>query len=197
MESYHEIQKTNVYSIPTKASRRQMGKIQLRKAQVFAEQLGKTFAPLNNQKDEEISSYHDAPCQLSPPIRSITPAEVTEQIKSTNPHKAPGYDLITGEILKYLPRKAIVLLTTLDNRMLHLSYFPTQWKFAQIIMIAKPGKPPTEAAFYRPISLLTILSKIFERLLRKRIRKIISPDNQIPMHQFGFRENHTTMSQNS
>jgi hypothetical protein len=49
--------------------------------------------------------------------------------------------------------------------MLHLSYFPTQWEFVQIIMIAKPGKPPTEAASYRPISLLPRLSKIFERLL--------------------------------
>jgi hypothetical protein len=103
------------------------------KSQVFAEHLGRTFAPLNNQYDEEISSYLDAPCQLSPLIRSITPAEVTKQIKLTNPHKAPGYDLITGEVLKYLPRKAIVLLTTLYNRMLHLSYFPIEWKFAQII----------------------------------------------------------------
>jgi hypothetical protein len=70
------------------------------KAQIFAEHLGRTFTPLNNQEDEEISRYLDAPCQLSPPIRSITPAEVTEQIKLTNPHKAPGYDLITGEIFK-------------------------------------------------------------------------------------------------
>jgi hypothetical protein len=61
-------------------------------------------------------------------------------------------------------------------------------------MIAKPGKPPTEAASYRPISLLPILSKIFEWLLWKRIKEIISPDNPIAMHQFGFRENHTTMS---
>jgi hypothetical protein len=141
------------------------------KAQVFAGHLGRTFAPLNNQDDEEISSYLDAPCQLLPPIRSITPAQVTEQIKLTNPHKAPGYNLITGEILKYVPRKAIVLLTTLYNRMLHLSYFPAQWKFAQIIMIAKPGKPLTEAASYRPISLLPILSKIFERLLRKNNKR--------------------------
>jgi hypothetical protein len=55
------------------------------KAQAFAEHLGRTFAPLNNQDYEEISSYLEAPCQLSPLIRSITPAEFTEQIKLTNP----------------------------------------------------------------------------------------------------------------
>jgi hypothetical protein len=83
------------------------------KAQIFAEHLSSTFAPLNNQAGEEINSYFHAPCQLSPPLRSITPAAGIEQIKLRNPHKAPGHDLIVGEILKHLPRKAIVLLTTL------------------------------------------------------------------------------------
>lgn len=153
------------------------------------------FAPVDLFEDEEINSYLDAPCQLSPPARSITPSEIMEEIKKINSHKAPGYDLIVGEILKHLPRRAIVFLTTLYNRILHLSYYPTQWKFAEIIMIAKPGKPPTEAASYRPISLLPILSKIFERLLQSRINSITSINNLIPNHQFGFREKHTTTQQ--
>ena len=41
--------------------------------------------------------------------------EVIKEIKENiNPKKAPGFDLITGEILKQLPRKAIVKLTTLQ-----------------------------------------------------------------------------------
>jgi hypothetical protein len=137
------------------------------KAQVYAEHLVRTFTPLNNQEDEEINHYLDSPCQLSPPIRSITPTEVITQIKTTNSHKTPGNNPVVGGTLKHLPRKAIVFLTTLYNRMLNLSYFLAQWKFAQIIMIAKPGKPPTGVTSYRPISLLPILSKIFERLLQK------------------------------
>jgi hypothetical protein len=43
-------------------------------------------------------------------------------IKNINPHKAPGYDLITGKILRQLPRKAIVLLTTIYNSMLRITY---------------------------------------------------------------------------
>jgi hypothetical protein len=165
------------------------------KAQVYAAHLIRTFTPYDNLQDDEITNFLDSPCQLSPPIRSLTPTEVLSQIKLTNPHKTPGYDLITGETLKHLPRKAVVLLTTLFNRMLHLSYFPAQWKFAQIIMIPKPGKPPTEAASYRPISLLPLLSKIFERLLKQRITQITKPANLIPMHQFGFQEGHSTTHQ--
>jgi hypothetical protein len=41
--------------------------------------------------------------------------------------------------------------------MFRLCYFPVQWKYAQIIMIAKPGNPPTEASSYRPISLLQLI----------------------------------------
>jgi hypothetical protein len=44
-----------------------------------------------------------------------------KKIENINPHKAPGYDLITGKILGQLPRKALVLLTTICNSMLRMS----------------------------------------------------------------------------
>ena len=91
-------------------------------------------------------------------------------ITSLNVRKAPGYDLISGKVLQELPPKAIVLLTTLYNSMLRLSYYPLIWKFAQIIMVPKPGKPAHDVTSYRPISLLPIPSKVFERLLLKRLR---------------------------
>ncbi|MFP3031195.1 MAG: hypothetical protein ACEY3M_08715, partial [Wolbachia sp.] len=65
-------------------------------------------------------------------------------------------------------------------------YFPIQWKYPHIIMIPKPGKPPTEVTSYRPISLLPILSKIFERLLLNRIQETTLLNDLIPDHQFGF-----------
>jgi hypothetical protein len=43
-----------------------------------------------------------------------------------------------------LPNKAIVLLTIIFNSILRLSYFPTTLKFAQIVMISKPGKSVNE-----------------------------------------------------
>jgi hypothetical protein len=69
-----------------------------------------------------------------------------------------------------------------------------QWKYAQIITIAKPGKPPTETSSYRPSSLLPILSKLFEELILTRLGTIFINDI-IPIHQFGFRANHSTIQQ--
>ena len=77
--------------------------------------------------------------------------------------------------------------------MLHLCYFPVQWKYAQIVMVAKPGKPPAEASSCKPISLLRIMSKVFERLLLHRLDQTMHIDGLLPIHQFGFRNNHSTI----
>jgi len=129
------------------------------------------------------------------PIRAFTPAEVKAELTRLNTRKTPGYDLISGQILKRLPRKTVLLLTVVFNRMLTLSYFPILWKYAEIIMIPKPGKPPHEPTSYRPISLLPITSKLFQRLLLKRINEEHSLPTLLPSHQFGFRKSHSTIHQ--
>jgi len=62
-------------------------------------------------------------------------------------------------------------------------------------MIPKPGNPPHEAASYRPILLLPVMSKLFEKLLIKRLKPVIERKTLIPSHQFGFRSKHSTIDQ--
>ncbi|KMQ90158.1 reverse transcriptase [Lasius niger] len=109
--------------------------------------------------------------------------------------KAPGFDLISGNILKELPRKGLAKFLHLTNAVIRLKCFPESWKVAEVIMIPKPGKPENEVTSYRPISLLPIMSKILERLLLKRLKPIIEERKLIPSHQFGFREKHSTIDQ--
>jgi hypothetical protein len=98
---------------------------------------------------------------MSLPIESFTPKEVVEVIVHTNVRKVPGYGLISGKVLNELPKKYITLLTILYNSMLRLFSYPLLWKFAQIIMVPKPGKPINDVTSYRPINLLPIPSNIF------------------------------------
>lgn len=109
--------------------------------------------------------------------------------------KAPGFDLITGKILRELPDKAIILLCHIFNAMLRLTYWPLTWKYAEIIMLQKPGKPVDDVKSYRGISLLPTLSKIFEKLILNRILNEESVQNVLPNHQFGFRQFHSTIQQ--
>jgi len=113
-----------------------------------------------------------------------------------NPKKAPDYDLITNKALKKLPEIAIKYITQLCSAVLKRGFFSSQWKLAQlaqIIMIQKPGKLAELTELYRPISLLSVLSKLFKKLLFSRI-KIIN-HGLILDHQFGFRCKHVTTEQ--
>lgn len=75
--------------------------------------------------------------------------------------------------------------------MLRLTYVPILWKFSIIIMILKPGKPPDSPESYRPICLLPLFSKLFEKLILKHIMPIIG--SKLPHHQFGFQNKHSTI----
>ncbi|KAL4085079.1 hypothetical protein QTP88_027371 [Uroleucon formosanum] len=169
------------------------------KSNIFMNHLENTFQPhyniLSPSKIQEVESSLNSPLQMSPPPRAFSPGEVHFNIKKLSGKKSPGFDLITAEVIKNLPKKSILFLTQIFNAMLRLSYFPILWKYSTIILILKPKKPPDSPASYRPISLLPILSKLFEKLLLKRILPIVDTANILPNSQFGFRNSHSTVHQ--
>jgi hypothetical protein len=102
-----------------------------------------------------------APIKSHQTLTCTSPKEIKEVIKSLGLKKAPGPDQVTPKMLKEIPQKGIVLLTYIFNGIIRTSHWPKQFKISQIITIVKPEKDPTEIASYRPISLLSVLSKIF------------------------------------
>jgi len=112
-----------------------------------------------------------------------------------NPRKASGMGLITAQMLKELPNESLTHLLHILNAILRNSYWPPSLKKAQIIMIPKHGKDPTDASSYRPISLLPTISKVLEKLIYsyKQITKDTGQQGWIPHHQFGFRRAHSTI----
>jgi hypothetical protein len=71
-------------------------------------------------------------------------------------------------------------------------YFLAQWKVTKIILILKLGKPKVLTS-QQPISLLHIVSTVFEKLLLKRILRMVENNILISNHQFGFRKRHSTI----
>ena len=70
-----------------------------------------------------------------------------------------------------LPCEATRMITRIFNAMIRSGYFPKTWKHSTIIMIPKPGKDPHRPDAYRPISLLSIFSKLFEKFEKLLFRK--------------------------
>lgn len=160
------------------------------KAEAFAAHLKKTFTP--NEHQITLPAINNPQNGQIRPIR-FSFMEILSKIKSLNTNKAPGHDLVTGKLIKELPIKAKHLIQHLFNAILRINYYPTAWKLSKIIMIPKPGKNPTEVKSYRPISLLPVLSKLFEKLLLDKIQPFLQ--QIIPQHQFGFRNKHSTIEQ--
>ena len=87
------------------------------KAQGFSEHLEHTFQPQEIQEETETTSEDIV--QENDEINPTTTAEVNNEInKILNTKKAPGFDLITGEVLQQLPRKATVKITKHINAVL-------------------------------------------------------------------------------
>ena len=67
------------------------------------------------------------------------------------------------------------------------------WKLAEVIMIVKPDKPKKKTPSCKPICLLPVLLKVYEKLLLKRLKPIIEERNLVPVYQFGFRESYFSL----
>lgn len=121
--------------------------------------------------------------------------ELQIAIRNLKPRKAPGEDGILNSFIKNLPSSFHLILLNIYNSCMIKSYFPLKWKEAKIFPIQKSGKDHSVPSGYRPISLLSNLGKLYEKLLLTRLMKAVNVKNVLKNHQFGFREHHSTVQQ--
>lgn len=116
-------------------------------------------------------------------------------IKKLKVKKAPGFDGISNVLIKNLPERALSFMIDLFNGCLKNSYFPDAWKLGKIVAIPKPNKNHQLPSNYRPITLLSCIGKIFERLILSQIIKFLNSKKVLINQQFGFRSGHSTTKQ--
>nr|AAB04627.1 reverse transcriptase [Chironomus tentans] len=121
--------------------------------------------------------------------------EIVSIIRNLKNPKSPGLDDVNNILIKNLPPKGFEYLKFIINSCLKLNHFPKVWKHAKVIPIPKPGKPTNEVSSYRPISLVSSISKILERILLNRINDHLEDNNIIPNQQCGFRTGRSTSHQ--
>lgn len=117
--------------------------------------------------------------------------EVKNIIRNLKNHTAPGWDGITSEILKKVLDQVIDPITHIMNLSLSSGVFPEIFKKGTIIPIFKNGNKE-EIGNYRPITLLPTLSKVLEKIVKKRLLSYVQKHHLISNKQFGFQNNKST-----
>ena len=107
-------------------------------------------------------------------------------------NSSPGPDRIHPARLKHLHPSSIDYLTVLLNKIFFSGICPPQWKFAHVVPIIKPNSDSTLPTSYRPISLTSVLAKLLEKILNRRLVWFLESNSLLDARQYGFRKNHST-----
>lgn len=161
-------------------------------------------ARMLNEQFASVAVPDDAALHLPPTSRSqhlhnslsslyTTCAQVRLAIKLLKNKKAPGLDGLTNEVLKALSPSIAYPLCLLFNMSFTTGTFPTVWKTAKIVPVFKNKGSRSSPENYRPISLLSCLSKLCERIYFNALSKHISP--ALTPVQSGFRRGDSTSLQ--
>lgn len=115
----------------------------------------------------------------------ITSGDIRNRIKKLKPRGAPGLDGIRKEDLRAIAG-INDLLAGLSNALLASNWFPTAWKKNSTTMIPKEGKDLNDVGGWRPITIGSLLSRIFSGVLDSKLRSVV----KLSKRQKGFVEGH-------
>lgn len=168
------------------------------KAEMLADAATVTLQPTDMELCrlvDELNQEINRSSELTPPSALVKPKQLRKIIQTFKLGKAPGTDGINAHFIKNLSRKGIACLCSLINALITNQYFPSLWKDSEVISLAKEDKKPSDPASYRPISLLPILSKVYEKVIKVHLEKWLDDNNIIPSFQHGFRKARGTITQ--
>ena len=125
---------------------------------------------------------------------TITENGVYILLSKLNPKKAVGPDNISPRVLVECAREVAPMLTYIFNQSLDSGEVPDDWKQANISPIFKKGRKDL-AENYRPVSLTSVVSKVFEHIIFSNVAKHLERYSILTPKQHGFRSGHSCESQ--
>ena len=117
--------------------------------------------------------------------------EVEAVCQGLNPAKEMGWDGVSPKVIRSVAGELAGSLSRLYNCCIREGYYPPCFKVARVVPVFK-SEDPTVFSHYRPVSVLPVLSQIFERLLKVRLIEFLDRNKVVIPGQYGFRKGHST-----
>ena len=159
------------------------------KAKLFAENFS-----LNSNLDDSGVSLPVFPARTILKLHniSVTPKMVRNVVMNLDLSKASGPDCIPVVVLKDCESELSYVLAELFNKCLKESCFPDCWKVSSVVPVFKNIGERSTAKNYHPVSLLSVVSKVFEKLVNNRIVYHLEKCGLFSDFQYGFRSCRST-----
>ena len=158
--------------------------------------------PFASQSTVQISDAHQAHLNTIhtdpvPALENISTNEfeVVKILNSLNINKSTGPDNLPVKVLKLTAVLIAEPLSKLFNKSLTSGIYPKAFKEAIVKPIFKNKGSPSECTNYRPISILSVLSKVFEKVVYRKIYSHLMEHSLLTEKQSGYREHHSTTYQ--
>lgn len=169
-------------------------------AELVANHFNKYFTDipktLSSKNFNNTANSHEFKLNKNFPTIFIEPAtenEIFNIVMSLKNSNSSGVDNISSNILKCVAQFIKAPLTYLVNWSLNTGIFPDELKTAKIVPLYKKGNQSC-VENYRPISMLSVISKILEKVVFNRMKNFLSAYNILNMAQHGFREGRSTQT---
>jgi exonuclease III len=143
---------------------------------------GSVLPPMNLNTNNILSSVN------------ITSDAIIKIISKLNANKAHGIDNISIAMLKICPTEVSLPLKIIFDKCIRDGKFPSSWKKANVQPVHKKDSRQSKKN-YRPISLLPICGKIFEKIIFDNMYFYLNMNNLLSKNQSGFRPGDSTINQ--
>ena len=160
------------------------------KSDKFAQFYSQIPYSLANELPPSNTSYKEflPKVNLTKPFKfqKVTEKSVLNTIKGLKPKTSFSFDYVSNKQLKFIAEEICEPLTHLINLSFRLSYTPPEWKRSRIIPIFKSGDKEL-VSNYRPIALLSTMSKILEKEMSYQMWRHLEQNQIISNQQYGFK----------
>ncbi len=154
----------------------------------MGQQISDSVLPVLKNPEEYIDYGRAVPDLL---LQNTTPEHIQKVIKKLQPKMSYDANGVSSKMIKFIGEEISIPLAHIFNISLREGVFPEKLKLCRVIPIFKTDNP-LECDNFRPISLLSSISKVLEKIVAEKLIAHLLDNDLVYVHQYGFLPNRST-----